>query len=202
MLSVNVVANSDKFSHSEPFFEDEKYEGGEFLSSSPPDHCPDGSKLVIVDFGFLNDEKAIDSVSCFYDSNKHQLVIEHSWERGGKISEYSTIDDKRFGPSISKRKKFNFNVVEEYCDNKVIRSEVYSKNNEIIMISLYTDGESTPSIILDVNNPSNSKNINKISTFIPCDYEKFGIKNKTFQKWLKRDWYPLNNLLISPSSPH
>ncbi len=193
MMSAHVAANNDKFSYSAPFFKHEKYVGGEFQPSTRPTHCPDGSKLVVSDFGFFDHERDTDAVSCIYASDQYQLVIEHSWEGDSKISEYSTIDDKRFGPFVSRSKKFDLNVVKEYCDDKIIRYEIYSKNNEIIMVSLHMDGEKSPSVILDVNNPSNSKNISKLSKFTPCNYEKFGIKNKTFNKWLMRDWHPLKN---------
>lgn len=191
MVSV-AFADTKVFSTDKQFFNRKAYEEGEALRVIKPKKCADGSDFLALDFSPTESSKEKESAvaTCIYLDKENSLIIEHVWEEGAKVAEFSQINDVMVGPEIIKYAGSPY-IVNEHCEGHLIRSEVLDSLGKPQVILLFNDNSATPSVVIDIENPLNSKNMDLLESFKPCDYSQYGIRNEAFNRWLNRDWFPL-----------
>ena len=193
LMFISTTVHSVGFSVVEPFFDRKAWEEKMNIRDIKPENCPDGSKFLALDFLPIGAKKMSEIASCFYFDEKNELIIEHVWEEGLKIGEFSLVNDIQVGPEVSKTKNMPY-FISEYCDGALIRTEIVNEANEVLAIFLYLEGAKEPSVVINYIDPNNNKRIDLVEQFEPCDYGKYQIESKAFNKWLNRDWHPLTLL--------
>jgi hypothetical protein len=191
IIIVPVRSHATEFSVVGVFFDRAAYEKGKKKQDFKPEKCPDGSDFLVLDFSPVGARKESEIATCFYPDVKNELIIEHVWEEGVKIGEYSKVNDILVGPEVSKIEG-NAYIVNEYCQGTLIRTEVVGESHEVLAILLYFEDSRTASVVINFEESSKSKNVDLVNHFKPCDYSQYGIQNKAFNKWLNRDWLSLS----------
>ncbi len=190
LVSPHCIAGGG-FSSVAPFFDRTAYEKGLSKEEFKPKNCPDGSKFIVLDFNPAGATGKSEVATCLYNDEKRELVVEHVWEQGEKVGEYSTIDNVLVGPEIIKMKG-GFYIVSEHCFGKLIRQEILDESLKVLTVFLFIDSQDIPDVFISTVDSSKNKNTDKVKEFRPCDYAGQNVANKAFNKWLNREWFPLS----------
>lgn len=199
-LTYTYTVDANVFSSKEPFFDRSAFLQGKSKREIKPKHCPDGSNFLYLDIEADPEKPQIDTATCVYIDSETTLSIEHVYENGEKIEEYSLINGLMHGPYVSKYNNNTF-FIHRFCEGKISRSEIYDNKGNLKAISLHLDWQSLnidttnpPDILIALQDMEMSVGMEKLAAFDESECKIINTNSEKFNEWIDRNWFDLSNL--------